>query len=267
MTCDLSQIQLIATDYDTTLMEWRDGPYVCPEAREAIVAAAQAGITLGIASGRPWHDLRDGLPRAGLRWGDPFPHFVAAREKFITWVGEDQPDGLDAWNRRRAEEVEQLAQECLRRGPELFAALRAAGLRHSQWFLWGDYGLEIRYATIQEAERAREILAQGFADFPLATTHRNQVSAHVALSTGTKGPTLAALAKLCGLRPEQVLAIGDSSNDMDMVDGRYGLIGAAVGNAEPALKEAAALVATAERSAGVAEIIRRVLAARGTDGE
>ena len=87
--------------------------------------------------------------------------------------------------------------------------------------------------------------------------------ANVALATGTKGATLRGVAEALGLPPERVLGIGDSLNDLDMVDGRYGLSGATMENGDAAIKDAVrkagGIVAAGVAEAGVGEIIRGYL--------
>jgi hydroxymethylpyrimidine pyrophosphatase-like HAD family hydrolase len=75
-----------------------------------------------------------------------------------------------------------------------------------------------------------------------------------------KGLTLLELARVWGLAPSQVLAIGDSANDFSMLDGHLGLRCATVGNADPAIKEivqhAGGYVASRAIGAGVVEILQ-----------
>src|SRR5574340_1361916 len=223
--------RLIAVDLDMTLVDWAaQGPCIDPRAIEAFAAADARGVLCGIASGRWDWDMQSILGRAGVRWGEPFPRFVVAREKFVSWVG---PDGLcpdEEWNAARAEEMRQLADACLELGFGWISTLRNAGLRDVRWNLMGDYGLEVDFPSVENAAQACGLLAEMTKSLPLAAVHRNWVTANVVLRTGTKGATLRGLAQRKGIPPRQVLAIGDNLNDLDMVNGQYGLTGGAVGN-------------------------------------
>ncbi len=260
-------IRLIAVDLDMTLVDWAaHGPHVDPRAIEALTAADTRGVLCGIASGRWDWDMQYILDRAGVLWGEPFPRFIVAREKLISWVtcGALCPD--EEWNAARTREMRQLADTCLEFGFGWLSALRESGLRDQRWNLMGDYGLEIGLPSVDDAGRACEILAEQVKDIPLATVHRNWVSANVVLSTGTKGATLRGLAQRKGLDPRQVLAIGDNLNDLDMVNGQHGLTGGAVGNAieevKAAVRASGGYVAQAEYGAGVAEIVTTALRLR-----
>ena len=56
-----------------------------------------------------------------------------------------------------------------------------------------------------------------------------------------KATGLAALAAILGLKADQVMACGDEANDLSMI--QWAGLGVAMGNAIPAVKEVAALVA------------------------
>jgi hydroxymethylpyrimidine pyrophosphatase-like HAD family hydrolase len=75
-----------------------------------------------------------------------------------------------------------------------------------------------------------------------------------------KGPVLAELARLWVIAPSEVLAIGDSHNDLSMLDGRLGFRSATVGNADGVIKEAVrragGSVASGHAGAGVLELLQ-----------
>lgn len=70
-----------------------------------------------------------------------------------------------------------------------------------------------------------------------------------------KGVALAALAEHLGIIQEDVMAIGDSFNDLEML--LYAGTGVAMGNARPEIKEQANIVTVSNEEDGVAEAIER----------
>lgn len=66
-----------------------------------------------------------------------------------------------------------------------------------------------------------------------------------------------AVAASYGIRPEEVMCIGDSNNDLSMIENAG--IGVAVANAKPAVQAAAKLVTASNDEDGVAEAIETVL--------
>lgn len=70
-----------------------------------------------------------------------------------------------------------------------------------------------------------------------------------------KGVALDALAKRFGIAQADVMAIGDSFNDLEMI--RYAGLGVAMGNARPEILEAADIITTTNEEDGVAEAIEK----------
>ncbi len=71
----------------------------------------------------------------------------------------------------------------------------------------------------------------------------------------SKGQSLRELATLLNIPQERVMAIGDSGNDIDMVE--YAGLGVAMGNAIPAVKAAANVITDSNEEDGVATAINR----------
>lgn len=96
-----------------------------------------------------------------------------------------------------------------------------------------------------------------------AVTAAHQVEATTSLERNlelnapgvSKGSGLLALAKVLGLRPDQVMACGDSGNDLTMI--QLAGLGVAMGNATDEVKAAARYIAPDNNHDGVAEAIER----------
>ena len=70
-----------------------------------------------------------------------------------------------------------------------------------------------------------------------------------------KGLAVAKLAEIFGIRQDEVMTLGDNTNDLPMI--RWAGCGVAVGNAVEALKREADYVCTAHRSLGVEEALKK----------
>ena len=78
------------------------------------------------------------------------------------------------------------------------------------------------------------------------------------LSPGSgKWPTLRRLAARAGIAPEEIAAVGDDDNDVEMI--REAGLGIAMGNAVAAARAAADVVVRSNAEGGVVEAIERVL--------
>lgn len=73
----------------------------------------------------------------------------------------------------------------------------------------------------------------------------------------SKGDGLARLCYRLGVRPEEVIAVGDNLNDLEML--RFAGLGVAMGNAHPALQAAADDVCPDLDHHGVVDVVRRFL--------
>jgi len=80
----------------------------------------------------------------------------------------------------------------------------------------------------------------------------------------TKAAMAQQLARSLGIPAEQVLAIGDSDNDVALL--RWAGIGIAMGNASPAAKEAADGVTSSNLRDGAAEAMERWVLERPATG-
>ncbi|MDI3534250.1 MAG: hypothetical protein PWQ82_615 [Thermosediminibacterales bacterium] len=72
-----------------------------------------------------------------------------------------------------------------------------------------------------------------------------------------KGAAVARLAGIYGIKREEVIAIGDSENDLSMIE--YAGLGVAMGNASENIKKQADYVTTANEESGVANVIKKFI--------
>lgn len=73
----------------------------------------------------------------------------------------------------------------------------------------------------------------------------------------TKGQALAYIAGQKGIQREEIIACGDSYNDLDMI--KYAGLGVAVANARPSIRDAADLVTASNVEDGVARVIEEYI--------
>ena len=103
-----------------------------------------------------------------------------------------------------------------------------------------------------DIDAARQVLVDGnIRDIELVDTG---FAVHIKGVNVNKGTALVMIAEMMGLNTGDFVAIGDSANDIEMI--RAAGLGVAVGNAHPALKDAADLVTTDKYGAGVLEALK-----------
>lgn len=103
-----------------------------------------------------------------------------------------------------------------------------------------------------DVEKARHML-RVFPEIDIVDTG---FAVHIKSRSINKGTGLKRLAELMGISARDVVAIGDSPNDIEML--KASGFGVAVANAHPDIKGVADMVTAGEHGAGVAEAIRHI---------
>ncbi|MDQ7093068.1 Cof-type HAD-IIB family hydrolase [Desulfosporosinus sp. PR] len=117
-------------------------------------------------------------------------------------------------------------------------------------------GVEKILLMAEEADLDRlvPVLKQGYGE----KVHLTKSKPYFLEMTDTsvnKGVALAALAERLGIAREEVMAIGDSFNDLEMIS--YAGVGVAMGNARQEIQAQANIVTATNQEDGVAEAIER----------
>ncbi|WP_027340076.1 Cof-type HAD-IIB family hydrolase [Halonatronum saccharophilum] len=110
-----------------------------------------------------------------------------------------------------------------------------------------------------DEDKSKELLAEFKENFGehLHITPSKPIFVEVMGKGVSKGSTIARLAQRYGIKQEEVIAIGDSSNDLEMVE--YAGLGVAVDNARDSLKEKADYITKANFEDGVAYVIEKFI--------
>lgn len=278
-------IRLIAIDMDGTCLN--DGKAVPKENIRAIKEACDQGLLVVPTTGRALHAYP--LP---IRRMKEIRYVITSNGARIT----DRQTGKDIREttipcRVAAEFLErlgpftfgtsvQLAGQCVDDSLILTAGRRVlyhGDYRHSilRWHSltrWlkkeagkpdapGVEKMNLIFLTARGRKKAMALL-QEYPGFYCAvfSSHYIEITAPGA----SKGEALQALCSYLSLPREQVMALGDSDNDVPMM--QFAGYPVAMGNASPHVKEIAAYVTDTNNRAGAAKAIRRVLAGslRGT---
>jgi len=109
-------------------------------------------------------------------------------------------------------------------------------------------------------DRVEAELRAGFSGLPAVVARTLSQLVEVVRPDATKESALAELCRLWGIPSEQVIAIGDSGNDVGMI--RWAGLGVAVANARPEALRVADWVIGHHADGAVARFLRAVVAAR-----
>jgi Cof subfamily protein (haloacid dehalogenase superfamily) len=268
--------QLVALDLDGTVMD-RD-LVIVPTVREAIAEAQARGIHVTLATGRMFGATT------------PFAGELGIRTPLICYQGALIRDpisgGILAHTGMPADEAAEAATALLAAGVFVIAYVEerlciAARRAELDYYLqFHPEGAEVIVApdlpallrdtpptnilvvaepTIVERELAR--LSLRFAH-RLVVTRSHEHFGELTAPGISKGVALAKLAEQLGIPRERVVAIGDQENDLSMIE--WAGLGLAMGNAIPAVKQAAAAVLPTVQEGGVAWGLRRYVLADST---
>jgi HAD superfamily hydrolase (TIGR01484 family) len=257
-------VKLLALDLDGTLLE--PGERILPETIEALEEAVEKGVIVGTASGRSLADQLRILSANRLGPAAGYPHFLIADECRIFLLRGGRYEGLNEHNERLAA----LWRSAYERAKELLASevsrLVATGARIVR-VVGEEEALErclfaVIFEDVASAEAEEKAMEELLAGLPLHSIRNGRVVAVLAEGCD-KGSALLKVCKVFGVEPGEAVAVGDSGNDIPMLDGRYGFKPATVQNAEETVKRLVeslgGYVASKPRSAGVAEIVQKLL--------
>jgi Cof subfamily protein (haloacid dehalogenase superfamily) len=263
-------IKLLAVDLDDTLLD--KSSQVSPRCREAIKKAVEKGVTVTVATGRMY--------AAAL----PFARQLELDVPIITYNGALIKSSLSG---------EVLFEQTL---DQAVAADVLTLFRERGWYIQVYVGDQLYIAEPNERARIYENLTKVKA-IPvgeklysmsehvlkmLSLANENEIQeisriiqdkfkgkVFAPISRPTyleivhpsinKGRSLDFLAKQLGITRDEVMAIGDSNNDLDMIE--YAGLGVAMGNALPNVKAAANAVTLANDEDGVADAIYKYILA------
>jgi Cof subfamily protein (haloacid dehalogenase superfamily) len=267
--------RLLALDADGTL--FADDLQVRPAVREAIHAAQARGVIVVLATGRSALGAQAIARSVGLN--GPIISYQGAMVHDPTgqqvWLSRTFPrtliDELLDWAEPRDLDVTVYVDNLI-----YLKELRHPAEFYDRWF-----GLPLRVAPHLRAaipgDPTKFLIIADPATNDLLTPELEALFAgrleitrsHALFLEGTasgvsKGTALAYLAARLGIPREEVIAVGDAGNDLEML--RWAGLGVAMGNAPRAVQAAADWVAPPVTEDGVAEVICRFILSSSADG-
>lgn len=278
--------RLVAMDLDGTLVA--PGDHISPDTIAALSRLAEKGVLFTTASGR---DLTQQLPlfeKYGLGASQPWPHFLMTNELLLYkavnpksqggWPlrsGQTPPSAwapIEPHNETHLAHWHLHADEAIEIVNDVVARLKLSGLAveraSADAFVWDRALIDFYLYGTKEAQRAYEVLKQATEDNSELRPNCVQGGAgkyHLQITPvkGGKGYALLALAQHLGIDPHDVLAVGDSGNDEDMLAPHRPFRTATLANGDPHIKELVAEGGGYVAKASVAEGLLEVLAHHG----
>lgn len=263
------RFKLVAVDVDGTILA--SGGRVSEVNARAVAEAMAMGVQVVLVSGRPPYGMDYASERLGLRGYQIACNGALALDVRSGEVFYDRPlpDGDAAqavmlarehglylsyyagphWYVERECEEMRLEQAALGNAPVIVPDLLEADLPAPE---------KVLILSVADPEGLRRFYEEATLRLPDTNVHYSGVaSVEIVHAQASKGAALAVLTEKLGLRPEQVMAIGDNFNDLSMME--FAGLAVAVGNAPPEVQAAADLVVAPCEGDGVAEAIELLI--------
>ncbi|MDR3599909.1 MAG: Cof-type HAD-IIB family hydrolase [Desulfosporosinus sp.] len=268
-------IRLVAMDLDDTLL--RDDWTISPRVVEAIQKAQAQGVKMTIATGRMSLSARPYVEQLGVDvpvitcHGAMIQHVLSGDILFRRVIPSTVADELVRYvskrgfyaqvylkNRVIATELNQWSREYAR-----IASVPIEEENLSSLLAQEPEGVEKILLMAEEADldQLAPVLKQHYGEKVHITKSKPCFLEMIDYSVN-KGVALASLAEHLGIVQQDVMAIGDSFNDLEMI--KYAGLGVAMGNARSEIKEQADIITVSNEEDGVAEAIERYVLQSGT---
>lgn len=216
LTLDL--IKLIALDLDGTLLN--PGAIISPDTIAEFLRLQKKGIYVGIATGRPIKATLELLTMNGITPDLGLIQFLICEERDIYFLKDDQ---YKPHNENQSAFDEEL--HCLALSKHLIKIAendpQQIGFYMNNNVLHEKRGfVEVICTSVQDSRSLNEMLEALSFNTPIRPI-RNSHGVSLRSRKVGKGITLAKVASMLSLSPNEVLAMGDSHNDWDMLSGDF----------------------------------------------
>lgn len=260
------KVRLLAIDLDGTLLT--KDKKVLDSSRVALRAAAEAGIQVVLASGRIVTSMRPFAESIGL---DQAP-MISGNGTYWTLGKTHEPVQLPL----PKEALVTVADYCRHHSIHLniYTATRLFFLQETEWgevyksrvesikteladAAYGDLP-SLKVLLVDHPDRIPmhdAALGEMLSHLPIRSTESEPEYLEFMDYRANKGNALAQIAGALGMQREEVAAIGDYLNDLEMLD--YAGLSAAVANAHPKTKSTAKVVVSSHEEDGVSEFVEQ----------
>jgi hypothetical protein len=277
-------IRLVALDLDGTLLDPRG--HLGDDVREAVASLVRSGLRVIVCTGRRFRTALPVVERLGLTGSIVIHNGAVVKDiasgKTLQHAYLPAPLYADVLELMRHQGPPLVYVDSYHEGTDILTegigrahpfqreylddngehvreVEDLAGTRHSEVIMLSTMGDEESLGRL--CDRAQAELGAAVRTHRLINkNYRGQILEFLSPASG-KWTALERLAASAGIAPREIAAIGDDTNDAEMI-ARAGF-GIAMGNAVPEARAVARLVVRGNSESGVVEAIEAVLAGRG----
>ncbi len=208
---------VLSFDFDGTLHDPDGEMFTEPGFFELLRELREGGWVWGINTGRSQMQTMDGMREAAF----PFlPDFLIARERELytpSEFGRWQP--IVEWNRRSAKAHKKM----FGKARKVLGRIRqhVEEETEARWVEETGDPAGVIASTVEEMHQIVQLIDKERVGCELLGYLRNSIYLRFSHKDYHKGSSLAEIARRCQVSPQQVFAIGDGHNDIDMLRPEY----------------------------------------------
>jgi Cof subfamily protein (haloacid dehalogenase superfamily) len=263
----MMNFKMIVLDLDDTLL--RDDQTISGRTKDALLQAQEAGVKVVLASGRPTFGMRWVAKELKLdQYGSYILSFNGSKiidcktneEKYSRTLSAEAVHRLYDLSKREEVGILTYAEDAIVvEEPSQFASIESelTGLPVKVVSNFKEAIKEpvVKALMLKEAGRLVEVekKLQAELEGELSVMRSKPFFLEFTQLGVTKGASLDYLIKPMGIKAEEVIAIGDSYNDLAMIE--FAGLGVAMGNAPEDIKEKADFVTASNMEDGIAEVV------------
>ncbi|MCS7460247.1 Cof-type HAD-IIB family hydrolase [Paenibacillus doosanensis] len=241
----MANYKLIALDMDGTFLT--EDKTISAENRKAVEAAAAAGVTVMFSTGRGIQNVLPYVEELGLK--SP----IVSVNGSEVWTA---PGQLHSRTFVEPDLVEKMLSLALEYDTWYWAYAVSGIYNKEKWVPKIDSEQWLKFGYYYEDEASlRAIREQLISWDMLEVTNSHPCNIELNPKGVSKASGLKQVCELLGIEMSQVIAMGDSLNDVTMI--REAGLGVAMGNAQDEVKELADVVTATNEEHGVAKIIEQ----------
>ncbi|MGJ8655091.1 MAG: HAD family hydrolase [Akkermansiaceae bacterium] len=223
---------VLSFDFDGTLVCPESDPQLDPRFFEVIRDFREAGWVWGINTGRSQMQMLSGFMEGKF----PFlPDFLIARERELYTPGAmNRWIPVAEWNKRSDKDHKRVYRKA-RKVIQLIQGY-VENETQARWVSEQGDPAGIVASTVEEMAGIVAFIDSQIGKYKDLGYLRNTIYLRMSHKGYHKGTTLAEVARRCGVGADQVFAIGDGHNDIDMLRREYAGMIACPGNADEEVK-------------------------------
>ncbi|MGM9928114.1 MAG: Cof-type HAD-IIB family hydrolase [Bacillus sp. (in: firmicutes)] len=259
--------KMIVLDLDDTLL--RDDHTISERTKQALMKAQEMGVKVVLASGRPTFGMKHIAEELSLSAygsyilsfnGGKIINWQTKEEVFSSTLSPEDVHGLYEISRREGVYIHTyIGDEIITEDENEYTAIEAdiTGLpiKYVDTFVNAVNEPVVKVLMVDEPEKLKlvEKKLQLKLDEQFSIMTSKPYFLEFTEKGVTKGTSLNQLIQTLGITRDEVIAIGDSYNDLSMIE--FAGLGVAMGNANEDIKKIANLVTDTNMNDGVAKVV------------